>query len=66
METKASILRKFNIKERTRIQIEIDEQANEIILTPTTRRFIHNLRGKYKGSGLMDELIAEKRRECDL
>lgn len=76
METKAtakgqivipsSIRRKFNIKEGTRIQIEIDEQANEIILRPITRRFIHNLRGNYKGSGLMHELIAEKRRECEL
>ena len=69
METKAtakgqilipsSIRRTFNIKEGTRIQIEVNERANEIILKPITSQFIHNLRGKYKGSGLMDELIAE-------
>lgn len=59
----SSIRRKFNIKEGTRIQIEIDEKANEIILKPITRQFIHSLRGKYKNSGLMDELLAEKRRE---
>jgi len=62
----SSIRRRFNIKEGTRIHIEVDEKANEIILKPITREFIHNLRGKYKGSGLMDELTAEKRREREL
>ena len=62
----SSIRRKFNIKEGTRIHIEVDEKANEIILRPITREFIHNLRGKYKDSGLMDELMAEKQRERDL
>lgn len=62
----SSIRRKFEIKEGTRIQIEIDEDAHEIILKPITRQFIHSLRGKYKGEGLMQELMAEKRRERDL
>ena len=61
----SSIRRKFDIKEGTRIQIEVDEDAHEIILKPITRQFIHSLRGKYKGSGLVDELMAEKRRERD-
>lgn len=61
----SSIRRKFDIKEGTRIQIEVDEDAHEIILKPITRQFIHSLRGKYKGSGLMDELMAEKRQERD-
>jgi AbrB family looped-hinge helix DNA binding protein len=74
METKAtakgqivipsSIRRTLNVRKGTRIQIEVDEQANEIILRPITRRFIHSLRGKYKCSGLMDELITEKQLEC--
>jgi len=62
----ASIRRKFEIKEGTRIQIEVDEDAHEIILKPITRQFIRSLRGKYKGEGLMKELMAEKRRERDL
>lgn len=62
----ASIRRKFEIKEGTRIQIEVDEKAHEIILKPITRQFIRSLRGKYKGEGLMEELMAEKRRERDL
>lgn len=61
----SSIRRKFDIKEGTRIQIEVDEDAHEIILKPITRQFIHSLRGKYKGSGLVDELRAEKRHERD-
>jgi AbrB family looped-hinge helix DNA binding protein len=59
----SSIRRKFDIKEGTRIQIEVDEDAQEIILKPITRQFIRSLRGKFKGSGLVDELMAEKRRE---
>jgi AbrB family looped-hinge helix DNA binding protein len=62
----SSIRRKFDIKEGTRIQIEVDEEAHQIILKPITRQFIRSLRGKYRNSGLMDELMAEKRRERDL
>jgi len=62
----SSIRRKFDIKEGTRIQIEVDESAHEIILKPITRHFIHSLRGKYKGEGLMEELMAEKKRERSL
>jgi AbrB family looped-hinge helix DNA binding protein len=62
----SSIRRKFDIKEGTRIQIEVDEEAHEIILKPITRQFIRSLRGKYKGEGLMQELMAEKRREREL
>jgi len=62
----SSVRRKFEIKEGTRIQIEVDEDAHEIILKPITPKFIRSLRGKYKGEGLMQELMAEKRRERDL
>ena len=62
----SAIRRLFDIKEGTRIQIEVDEDAHEIILRPITRKFIHSLRGKYKGEGLMQELMTEKRRERDL
>ena len=31
-----------------------------------SREFIRSLRGKYKGSGLMEELMEEKKREREL
>jgi hypothetical protein len=31
-----------------------------------SRELIHNLRGKYRGEGLMKELMAEKKREREL
>ncbi len=62
----SSIRRKLGIKEGTRIEIELDEQGQRIILTPITREYIHNLRGKYKGKGLLKALMAEKKREREL
>lgn len=62
----SQVRRKLGIKEGTRIQIEVDEQANRIILTPITRDYIHSLRGKYKGKGLLKALMAEKKREREL
>jgi|SRR6185369_1137909 len=55
--------RKLGIKEGTRIQIEFDEEAGEIILKPITREFVHSLRGKFKGKGLLKALMAEKKKE---
>ena len=62
----AKIRRKFGIKEGTRVQVEVDEQAHRIILTPVTRDYIQNLRGKYKGKRLLTTLTAEKKREREL
>ncbi len=59
----SSLRKKFGITEGTRIQIEVDEKANKIILTPVTRAYIHSLRGKYKGKRLLNVLAAEKARE---
>jgi hypothetical protein len=50
----------------TRIQIEVDEEAQRIILTPITREYVHSLRGKYRGKGLLKSLMAEKKREREL
>ena len=62
----SKIRRKFGIKEGTRVQVDIDEAAHRIILTPVTREYIQNLRGKYKGRGsLLAALAAEKKREKD-
>lgn len=30
------------------------------------REFVHSMRGKYKGEGLMEELMEEKKREREL
>ncbi len=62
----SKVRRRFGIKEGTRIQIEMDEKANRIILTPITREYIHSLRGKYKGRGLLKALMAEKKKEREL
>ncbi|MEW6718458.1 MAG: AbrB/MazE/SpoVT family DNA-binding domain-containing protein [Chloroflexota bacterium] len=59
----SKIRRKLGIKEGTYLQIDVDEQTKKIILTPITREYIHSVRGKYKGKGLMRALIAEKQRE---
>ena len=48
----AKIRRQFGIKEGTRVQVDVDEQGRRIILTPVTRDYIQNLRGKYKGKRL--------------
>jgi AbrB family looped-hinge helix DNA binding protein len=60
------IRRQFGIKAGTRMQVDVDEQAHRIILTPVTRDYIQNLRGKYKGKGLLTALAAEKKREREL
>jgi len=62
----SSVRRKFGIKEGTRIQIELDEKNQRIILKPITREYVHSLRGKYKGKGLLKALMAEKKREREL
>jgi AbrB family looped-hinge helix DNA binding protein len=62
----SSIRRKFGIKESTRIQIDVDEEKNRIVLTPITREYVHSLRGKYKGKGLLKSLMADKKREKQL
>ena len=62
----SSVRRTFGIKEGTRIQIEVDEQAKRIILKPITREYIHSLRGKYRGKGLLKELMADRKREREL
>ncbi len=62
----SSVRRKFGIKEGTRIQIEVDESGKRIILKPITREYIHSLRGKYRGKGLLKELMADRKREREL
>ena len=62
----SSIRRKFGIKEGTRIQIEVNEKTNVIILKPITREYVHSLRGRFRGRGLLKALMAEKKREREI
>jgi AbrB family looped-hinge helix DNA binding protein len=62
----SSVRRKLSIKPGTRIEIEVDEEHQRIILIPITREYVHSLRGKYKGKGLLKALMAEKKREREL
>ncbi len=59
----AKIRRRLGVKVGTYLQVDVDDQTNKIILTPITREYVHSLRGKYKGKGLMNALMAEKRSE---
>jgi len=59
----SSVRRKLGIKEGTRIQIQVDEQNQRIILTPITREYIHSLRGSLKGGGALKILEEERRKE---
>lgn len=56
----------FKIKEGTRIEIEVNQKTNSIILKPITKEYIDSLRGKFKGKGLMKELMEEKKYEREL
>jgi AbrB family looped-hinge helix DNA binding protein len=62
----SSIRRKLGIRQGTRIHVDCDEEGKRIVLTPITPEYIHSLRGKYKGKGLMKALMDDKKRERDL
>lgn len=62
----ASVRRMLDITEGTRIQVEVDEKNNKIVLTPVTRAHLHNARGKFKGKRLLNALASEKARERNL
>ncbi|MGH8462410.1 MAG: AbrB/MazE/SpoVT family DNA-binding domain-containing protein [Stenotrophobium sp.] len=59
------VRRQLGVTEGTRIQVEVEEAENRIILTPITREYIQKIRGKYRGKGLLKALAAEKNRERD-
>ena len=59
----SSVRRKLGIKTGTRIQVELDEENARIILKPITREYIHSLRGKFRGAGLLEELQATRARD---
>jgi AbrB family looped-hinge helix DNA binding protein len=62
----SKIRKQLGIKDGTYLQIDVNTETRQIILTPVTREYIHSLRGKYKGKGLMKALIADNKREREL
>jgi AbrB family looped-hinge helix DNA binding protein len=62
----ASLRRRFGIKEGTRIRIEADTEKHLIVLKPITREYIHSVRGRYRGKGLVKALMAEKQSEREV
>ena len=62
----SKVRRQLGIKDGTYLQIDVNEITKQIILTPVTREYVRSLRGKYKGSGLMKALMAEKKHEREL
>jgi len=59
----ASVRRKLGIKKGTRIAIEVDEAKRRIILTPITREYIHSLCGSLRGTGVLEALMEDRKRE---
>jgi AbrB family looped-hinge helix DNA binding protein len=59
----AEMRRKLGIKEGTRIRVELDEEARQIILKPVTRESISALRGKYRGAGILKTLTEDRKWE---
>ena len=57
----SKLRRKYGIKAGTRI--EVWDDGSRIVLQPITREFIHRLRGVMKGSGALQILKEERRKE---
>jgi AbrB family looped-hinge helix DNA binding protein len=62
----AKVRRRFGIKEGTRVQVDVDEKAHKIILTPITSEYIRSMQGRYSGKGLLKALAAEKKQEKEM
>lgn len=56
----SKIRKQLGIKDGTRFQVDVNIVTRQVTLTPIDREYIHNLRGKYKGKGLMKALMGEK------
>ncbi|MBX7062120.1 MAG: AbrB/MazE/SpoVT family DNA-binding domain-containing protein [Pyrinomonadaceae bacterium] len=59
----AAVRQRLGIKAGTSLHVEVDEADSRIILRPVTRRYIHSLSGRFKGKGLLEELVAERKKE---
>jgi AbrB family looped-hinge helix DNA binding protein len=57
----AALRKKFGIKAGTRVHVY--EEDGRILLQPVTREYIRQVRGRFKGSGALKALMAERKRE---
>jgi AbrB family looped-hinge helix DNA binding protein len=57
----ATIRKQFEIKPATRVYFS--ENGNRIILEPITPKFYRNLRGSLKGTGVLESLVKERRKD---
>lgn len=62
----SSVRRRLGIDSGTRIQVEIDELNQRIILTPITKLYVRSLCGKHRGKGLLKSYMVEKQIEKQL
>ena len=63
IEIPPEILEQLEIKDGDFFQVDIEPLTRHIILTRVSGEKAQNLRGKYKGKGLMKSLMTEKKRE---
>jgi len=60
------VIAKLNLHELVRIRRWFERNANfNKPVKLANREYIHSLRGKYRGKGLMKALMADKKRERD-
>lgn len=59
----SEVRRKLGMAKRTSVNMDVDEQARTIILTPAASMSIQELRGRHKGKGLLKALKAEKKED---
>ena len=52
----SAIRRQLGITQSTRIQIEVNEKDNSIILRPVTRERKQRLLARYRGAGVLEDL----------
>jgi AbrB family looped-hinge helix DNA binding protein len=57
----APLRKKYGITEGTRIVIT--DNGREIILRPITREYLESLRGSLKGSGAIEVLLEERKKD---
>ena len=57
------VRRRLGIKAGTRFHVEFDERENRIVLRPITRQTVEALAGMFKGRGIMEEYLKEKKKE---
>jgi len=57
----SKIRKRYQIKEGTKIQFK--EEGNKIVLEPVTPDFVRSLRGSLKGTGVLETLMEERRKD---